>query len=385
MTLSGTLALLAAEALLRWFPLFDETRHRPDPLVGHRLTSGFRGWFVNHAEGGRHWITVNSQGLRDREYPLEKPPTGVRMLLLGDSYCEAAQVEFEEAFHARLERRLNDPAAGPAVEIINAGVDGYGADNMLLFYRHVGRTYHPDVVLMTFVINDLEDNSRALQERSGDVEKEPYFTLADGALVLHDHPFQRQGDGLRQALHRWSKTYHLAWRLAFIRQRQKRAENANLGLPYQFPIHLAQDDADQQQAWQLLKALYQAIRDETAADGAKLALVIVTTSQQVHPQHLQRFQEQYPQMADCQWDWDKPNRRVQEICQELEIPCLDLLPAFRVAAAHDDAELHFFGGHWTPTGHALAAHELQRFLDLQFSDLLHPATTNPAVTAKATN
>lgn len=377
--LSGILALLAAEALLRVYPLVDDPRHRPDALLGHRLVEGFRGWCVNGGDGGRRWLTVNSHGLLDVEYPLEKPPGGTRILLLGDSYSEAVHVEFDEMFHSRLERQLHDRSAARPVEIINAGVAGYGTDNMLLFYRHVGRAYRPDLALMTFVTNDLEDNCRELQLRSGDVDKEPYFSLAGDALTLHDHPYLRQGDGLRQSLHRLSKTYHLAWRLAFTRQRQKRAENAKLGLPYQFPIHLADDDPDYEQAWQLLKALYRAVRDETAADGAQLAVIIVTCSQQVHERHRAWFEQRYPQMADYEWDWEKPNRRVREICQDLQIPCLDLLPAFTAAAARDDAELHFLGGHWTAAGHAVAARELEEFLDEHFPELLGgaPAKSGP--------
>lgn len=372
---SLALTLGVAEAALRIVPLVDEERHCPDPLVGHRLIAGFDGWRVNPPDGGRRRIRVNRQGLRDDEYPLDKPAGSRRILLLGDSYCEGAHVPFDDAFHVRLERAWRS-ASGPPVEIINGGVDGYGTDNMLLFYRYIGRNYRPDLVLMTFVTNDLEDNCRELQQRSNDVEQEPYFSLEGDRLELHDHPFERPHDGLRQQLHHVSRTYHLAWRLLFTRQRQQRAERANAGLPYQFPIHLAQDDDVQKQAWRLLAALYRQTRDETVADGAKLAVVIVTCSWQVHERHRQWFEEHYPHMADCQWDWDKPNRRVQAICQELDIPCLDLLPAFqRAAAADPDVDLHFRGGHWTAAGHALAATELQRFLVEQFPDTL--AGVNP--------
>lgn len=346
---------------------------RHDPLVGHRLIENFNGWFVNPGDGGRRRVVVNSQGLLDREYSLHKPAHAARILLLGDSYCEAAQVDFDESFHALLEEQLNRRSAPRPVEIINGGVAGYGTDNMLLFYRHVGREFHPDLVLMTFVTNDLENNHRALQLRGGEADQEPYFTLDDERLVLHDHPCERPGDGFRQSLHRLSRTYHHAWRMWYTLKRQQRAEKANLKLPYQFSIHLADEDDEHRRAWRLTEALYRTVRDETAADGAKLAVMIVTCSQQVHPLHRASFEQRYPQMAKHEWDWDKPNRRVREICEKLEIPCLDLLPPFRAAAAKDETELHHLGGHWTAAGHALAARELQRFLNEQFPDLVDSA------------
>ena len=68
----------------------------------------------------------------------------------------AVQVPREATFCARLQDRLNAAApAGVRYRVINAGVQGYGPVEELLFYRHVAARFEADLVLVaTFVAND---------------------------------------------------------------------------------------------------------------------------------------------------------------------------------------------------------------------------------------
>src|SRR6185369_12345965 len=58
-------------------------------------------------------VAFNSQGFRDIEHPREK--TKKRVVVIGDSFCEAVQVNLEETFWKRLEAKLG-------WEVINLGV-----------------------------------------------------------------------------------------------------------------------------------------------------------------------------------------------------------------------------------------------------------------------
>ena len=85
-----------------------------------------------------------------------KPPGERRVVVLGDSLVLAVQVPREATFCARLEARLNAGApAGVRYRVINAGVQGYGPVEELLFYRRVASRFDADLVLVaTFVAND---------------------------------------------------------------------------------------------------------------------------------------------------------------------------------------------------------------------------------------
>lgn len=366
--LTAALGAAALETAARVLSLGSDLFHEPDAWVGHRLIPGAGGVFNSPADGGARRVTISSQGLRDREYTLAKPTGTRRILILGDSYCEGLQVEEDETFQAVLERRLALAAEAPPVEVINSGVSGYGTDNELLYYRHVGRGFQPDLVVLSFFTNDLEDNSVELQRRFGEVEPQPYFTLSGEELTLHDHPYRQRLGAVDQFLKQHLRSYRAVWQRWHSRTRAARVERANAGLPGQFTVHLADYDADHEAAWRLLERLVLQVRDEMQADGVRFAVQLCTCSWQVHPEHLAWFQEHYPAMADRDWDWPMPNRRLAEFCAAHGIACLDLLPAFTAHAQATGEELHFRGGHWNAAGHQLAAHELRAFLEQRFPD-----------------
>lgn len=364
--LAAAAGLVAVELASRVLSLGSDLFYRPDPQVGHRLIPGAAGVFNSPADGGARRVQISSQGLRDQEYTLAKPAGTRRILILGDSYCEGLQVELAETFQAVLERHLAFVPDRPTVEVINGGVSGFGTDNELLFYRHVGRDFQSDLVVLCFFTNDLEDNSASLQRRFGEVEREPYFTLDKNELVLHDFPYRQRLDGVDQFLKQNLRSYRVVRQRWHTMQRSHAVQKANQGLPGQFSVHLDADDAEHTAAWELLERLVLQVRDEVTADGANFAVQLCTCSWQVHPEHLAWFYENYPALHDRVWDWPKPNRRLAEFCRAQDIACLDLLPAFVAHAQETGEELHFRGGHWNAAGHQLAARQLRQFLDAEF-------------------
>jgi hypothetical protein len=103
---------------------------------------------------------INDHGLRDdRDFPYEKPPGVKRIVSLGDSYTVGYEVQGEETFASVLERTLR--AHGLEVEVLNAGVSGYGTAEEALYLERELYKYSPDLVLVTYYGNDLVDNSRA--------------------------------------------------------------------------------------------------------------------------------------------------------------------------------------------------------------------------------
>ncbi len=109
---------------------------------------------------GTWYFHINQQGMRaEREYPLAKPAGVTRIVSFGDSYTVGLEVDAEQTFSAVLERELN--AAGHPTEVLNAGVSGYSNAEACIRLEREFLAYHPDVVVLSFYINDLVDNVRA--------------------------------------------------------------------------------------------------------------------------------------------------------------------------------------------------------------------------------
>ena len=146
-------ALLLAEGILRavglghpYFSSPDLYQTSPDPRVLFEMKPSFDG----SSEGTA--VQTNSRGLREREVPVSPSPGTTRVLFLGDSVTFGSGVLAEEAFPRLLEAALT--GAGP-VETLNAGVVGYNTLQELGRLEAVGPAYDPDVVVLTFVVNDL--------------------------------------------------------------------------------------------------------------------------------------------------------------------------------------------------------------------------------------
>lgn len=167
-----------------------------DPVTSYGLTPGFRGE-LNTPEY-RTDIRVNAQGLRDdREFGPKSPGT-VRILMIGDSFTMGVGVAADATLARQLERALVATGTAP-VEVVNAGVPGYGTRQEVAQLEARGLAWSPDLVLLVmFVGNDVDDNAS------------PPHVVQDGYLVGPDAP---PTDTLRGKLLRFlglqSQLYHL--------------------------------------------------------------------------------------------------------------------------------------------------------------------------------
>ncbi len=136
--------LLPAEVGLRFaFPTYDFTH---DPLNGGHTT---------------RWES-NSQALRGPE----PHATDLRVVVYGDSNIMARFSPWDETFTARLETALRNELdstethkrAARQVDVVNAGVDGYGPDQSYLKMRTEMASLRPDIIVLdVFADNDFGD------------------------------------------------------------------------------------------------------------------------------------------------------------------------------------------------------------------------------------
>jgi lysophospholipase L1-like esterase len=101
-------------------------------------------------------VSINSLGLRDREYAVTKPHGVVRVLMLGDSLTFGWGVRIADTPSKMIERKLNEGAAAPRFEVINAGVGNYNTVQEVTYFLNKGQNLAPDVVVLNYFINDAE-------------------------------------------------------------------------------------------------------------------------------------------------------------------------------------------------------------------------------------
>jgi lysophospholipase L1-like esterase len=101
-------------------------------------------------------VEINSMGLRDREYSLEKPAGVTRIMMLGDSLTFGWGVAEKDTVSTLLESRLNEGLERPAYEVINGGVGNYNSSMEILSFLEREAVLKPDIVVLNYFINDAE-------------------------------------------------------------------------------------------------------------------------------------------------------------------------------------------------------------------------------------
>lgn len=107
---------------------------------------------------GNVLVTYNERGLRDRPI-LPKAEGEYRILALGDSVTFGLGVDQDKTFAVRLESLLRGRLHRP-VRVINSGVGGYNTVQELSYFKQEGANLQPDLVLLTYVPNDIEEKRR---------------------------------------------------------------------------------------------------------------------------------------------------------------------------------------------------------------------------------
>jgi hypothetical protein len=167
--------LLALEMGLRLY--MGPPGYRFDSELIASLTPEISKIYLRSVDGGPRFIRwrTNAQGFRGPE--LQGNPD-LRVIVYGDSNVHARFSTQTETFTGQVQRLLQEASDGE-VEVINAGVVGYGPDQNLIRLQTDVERYDPNLVIFhVFTENDF-----------GDIVRNRLFELDEsGALVRSQHP-----------------------------------------------------------------------------------------------------------------------------------------------------------------------------------------------------
>lgn len=346
------LAIAAAIAELGVLALFGEQVKFPRHVVGAPF--GVRinepGAVYRHKSADVNvWFRINAQGMRaDRDYPREKPAGVKRIVSLGDSFTIGYEVEGNETFSSVLEDRLR--AAGHSVEVLNAGVSGFGTAEECVYLERELFAYSPDLVLVSFYQNDLVDDVRS-----------DLFRLQDGKLVAGREsyvPGGKLGDFLnRNAVVNWLSGYSNAFALIKETATQvAKREIVEQNLAQQAHATGSEssgEDAEAAHQRALSAAIFERIYADCRERGIPLVIQSIPTPNANHaPTDL------YEVFPSAEFDVHRPG--------------LVFLPAKSVLQPYVGKELLYWERshqHWTPLAHRLSGEALaQRILDADLLD-----------------
>ncbi len=306
-------------------------------------------------------VEFNRMGFRDVQHPLAKPPGTRRIVVIGDSFSEAIQVNLEETYFRRLQTLLNQTGS-TRWEIINLGVGDFGTAQEWMALQRYGYQFDPDfVILEIYPLNDICNNSLDLAGvcKSQNDDYRPYLVPSGSRLET------TWADPTRQWLRSHLVSFGLlekAWLRGWNRlsrtdpETLQRRRYTALGLEEDPLLLTFAADRDQppvvSRAWTTTESIIRGMDRELDERGIPwMAFVIPfewfvadrweTFSRTRRPVSLVR---------------DYAERRLGKLCTQLGVPSLMLLPVFD---RHSDIFFPSRGGHLNPASHALLAEALR--------------------------
>ena len=372
---STLFALILAELVLRLFGISFPLFFGVTPFLGDALLPHAEGWYTRE---GYAYVRINSDGLRDREYALDKPENVIRIAVLGDSYAEALQVPQEQTFWAIAEERLNrcEKRGGKRVEFINFGVSGYGTAQELLVLRHKAWKYNPDFVLLAFVTgNDVRNNSKSLQQGN-----RPYFVFHGDRLQLDTSymkatSYRLKTSRLGQAVYyllAHSRIAQLIYQVSLLTHQRKQAQTEKAGsniagfeTGLDSYVYRIPSTPEWIEAWRVTEAILRLMNAEVKERDSDLLVVTLSSSIQVNPDAETR--ERFEAALGVE-DLFYPDRRIADFADQEGIHRLTLAPYLLNLAEANGRCLHGFSntapctGHWNQYGHRAAGERIASWI-----------------------
>ncbi len=281
-------------------------------------------------------INVNSLGLRGPDLA-PKQEGEVRIIAFGDSITFGDYMDESETIPALIQKHLE--SSGKKVVVLNAALPGANASDEFHHYLELAQAVQPDLVLVGSYLNDAQESKRFYLR----VLRFPFnisrfltwafqrFQLIDPEQLFSGASYDDIDEG---------------WREAFRNGRELRSgDQYGSRIGFDFEVYNAGKDFGlgwSPEGWQRLRILYTAFAEAARRNGSQFAMHLFPVKMQVYAKE---------GVLDT-----TPQRSFLNICNELNVACIDLLPQLRQAAQNIDPQaLYYDHCHFRPEGNKLVA------------------------------
>ena len=366
LVLSVSVAILLAEGLVRllvpvWLWKYRDATvdWRRDPELGWTQKPNLD---VKSRIPGRDWVVrfqTNPDGITPAAARRRRQPGTRRIMIFGNSTVLGRSVPQDRTVTKQLERLLN--RRGVKTEVINAGVQGYSTDQVLLHIRRLAPLYRPDVVIYGFCLNDL--GGIGLRRAYG-LPKPMFVTKAQDRLELLAPELDQSaipsfGQGPRKWL-QFSALYRLLQpQILLVRSHVMSWEERNLlGLPDKIYYRgLARQYVNGELFAALLKGMSKVCRE----NGARFFFYSHPSIQEVWDDYTSRVQTKL-RLAPGEYNRYALEDFLVVTAKEISVAFCPLVDYF--VSQQDRGPFHLLprDPHCNPVGYRIQAEALARFL-----------------------
>ena len=314
----------------------------PQPFLSQRDVGSQHSIETWRPEPGFLWFgqRMNSGGFNDEEFVPRRPDRPL-IALIGDSFatgCLPRMFHYSSVLRERL----------PAADVANIGIPCIGPVEYLELIRTEAARLHPDLVIVTlYAGNDLTRDYRpARTHRSLRLVFDP-----ENALVkLVPERLASLREERRKVAQGLADDAGTEAVQVLTTREQALAEYPWLANPLEEPVLVSDSIYFEAMSAGLINGCdskgfsLEALGDlllemRDAARPARLAVAIIPGEFQVEDQTW-NWAVEYVGPGD--WERERPQTLIRDLCARADIRCLDLLPALRGVEPLDDGRLHVY-------------------------------------------
>jgi hypothetical protein len=375
-------SLIFLEVVVRMIEPKETMRYffvEPDSVLHHKFIPNARGHYVTVEFNTSY--TINSLGLHDYEFPVEKPPNTFRILMVGDSFTEGEGVEANETFSKVLERILRGKSSTVNYQVINAGCGSYSPLLEYLYLKNAGLKLAPDLVVLFYDLSDVYDDIQYTRIGRFDSTGIP-IGVSPTPGNRSENWLGRQLIGLKDFFKDHTRLYN------FVRLRigryiegsgHKGIELGNIQYDKYAMLrenYTPANDSD----WSLSYKYILLIRDMLKANGIDFWVVVYPYGLQVGTREFVEGRQYWGFKTDTVYS-TKPQGFMEAFCRRNGVQAVNICEDFKSLSQTVYPTYFDFNGHWTARGHELVAELLDRkltpYLQSRFTTSGLQATSTP--------
>lgn len=292
----------------------------PDEKLGFSLKPNFKGRF-REIDFDTSFNT-NSQGYRGGEF--NKSDKNV-IFMLGDSFTIGHGVEQNETSSYYIQNILNN-----TYKTYNLGVMRYSQKQHIVQLKNLSPMYKPKVIIDNFYVgNDIIDNCEPMQ-----------------IINIKESNSKRIKNLIKK-----SKLAVLIYRTIILPRKE----------PIELDFYIQSNNNEK--CYEFTKEYLKEMKNISNESNASLVIVIIGREVQTSERERKKLLKWYERFNKYNLNKDKfdiniMNKKVLEMCSQLNLKCIDLTPIF----TEKSERLYVKDGHWNKNGHILAAENIVKYL-----------------------
>jgi Tol biopolymer transport system component len=273
---------------------------------------------------------TNKDGFRiGRSQQFDISYKDIDWLVIGDSYTQGAQVQFEELYTSLLYRRF------PHKIVANAGISGWGIVDEYEFLQREGIRHKPELVVLQ--VSNFNDFMKVEPRSFGVSDYLMQYSLFV-RFLLQNFKYQNPAT---LPIGRWAEPFYPD-------------DKSNRRYNVFYSPSSPEKHRDIENFGLYLRKMTESLRRHRI----RLVVILLPTKEQVRFRYLEEVVTEL-RIDPRKLDMDRPNAIIKSLADSLGIELLDLTETFRLSPK----EPYFsFDEHLTPYGHVLVADALSKHL-----------------------